>query len=81
MIRNNFIKRHNGPTESDAEKMLKVIGVKSQEQLVDEIIAPEIRLKEDLKIGDGMSEYEVIGHLKALGAKNKQFRSYIGLGY
>ena len=81
MIRNNFIKRHNGPTASDAEKMLKVIGVKSQEQLVDEIIAPEIRLPKDLNIGEGMSEYEVISHLKALGAKNKQFRSYIGLGY
>ena len=81
MIRNNFIKRHNGPTASDAEKMLKVIGVKSQEQLVDEIIAPEIRLPKDLNIGDGMNEYEVISHLKALGAKNKQFRSYIGLGY
>ena len=81
MIRNNFIKRHNGPTASDAEKMLKVIGVKSQEQLVDEIIAPEIRLPKDLNIGEGISEYEVISHLKALGAKNKQFRSYIGLGY
>jgi len=81
MIRNNFIKRHNGPTASDAEKMLKVIGVASQEQLVDEIIAPEIRLPKDLNIGDGMNEYEVISHLKALGAKNKQFRSYIGLGY
>ena len=81
MIRNNFIKRHNGPTASDAEKMLKVIGVKSQEQLVDEIIAPEIRLPKDLYIGDGMNEYEVISHLKALGAKNKQFRTYIGLGY
>ena len=81
MIRNNFIKRHNGPTASDAEKMLKVIGVKSQEQLVDEIIAPEIRLPKDLNIGEGMSEYEVISHLKALGAKNKQFRTYIGLGY
>lgn len=81
MIRNNFIKRHNGPTASDAEKMLKVIGVESQEQLVDEIIAPEIRLPKDLNIGDGMSEYEVISHLKAIGAKNKQFRSYIGLGY
>ena len=81
MIRNNFIKRHNGPTASDAEKMLKVIGVKSQEQLVDEIIAPEIRLPKDLNIGDGMNEYEVISHLKALGAKNKQFRTYIGLGY
>ncbi len=81
MIRNNFIKRHNGPTASDAEKMLKVIGVASQEQLVDEIIAPEIRLPKDLSIGDGMNEYEVISHLKALGAKNKQFRTYIGLGY
>ena len=28
-----------------------------------------------------MNEYEVISHLKALGAKNKQFRTYIGLGY
>ena len=81
MIKNNFIKRHNGPTASDAEKMLKVIGVKSQEQLVDEIIAPEIRLPKDLNIGEGMNEYEVISHLKALGAKNKQFRTYIGLGY
>ena len=81
MIRNNFIKRHNGPTASDAEKMLKVIGVASQEQLVDEIIAPEIRLPKPLNIGEGMNEYEVISHLKAIGAKNKQFRTYIGLGY
>ena len=81
MIKDNFIKRHNGPTASDAEKMLKVIGVASQEQLVDEIIAPEIRLPKPLNIGKGMNEYEVISHLKALGAKNKQFRTYIGLGY
>ena len=81
MINNNFIKRHNGPTEADVEKMLQVIGVKSTEQLVDEIISPDIRLKEDLKIGRGMNEYECISHLKALGAKNKQFRSYIGMGY
>lgn len=81
MINNNFINRHNGPTASDAEKMLKVIGVASQEQLVSEIISPEIRLPKDLNIGRGMNEYECISHLKALGAKNKQFRTYIGLGY
>ena len=81
MIKDNFIKRHNGPTASDAEKMLKVIGVASQEQLVDEIISPEIRLPKPLNIGEDMNEYEVISHLKALGAKNKQFRTYIGLGY
>ena len=81
MIKNNFIKRHNGPTASDTEKMLKVIGVASQEQLVDEIISPEIRLPKPLNISEGMNEYEVISHLKTLGAKNKQFRTYIGLGY
>ena len=81
MINNNFINRHNGPTAADAEKMLKVIGVASQEQLVSEIISPEIRLQNDLNIGRGMNEYECVGHLKAIGAKNKQYRSYIGLGY
>ena len=81
MINNNFIKRHNGPTEADAEKMLKVIGVKSQEQLIDEIISPEIRLPKDLNIGRGMNEYEIFNHLKALGAKNKLYRSFIGMGY
>lgn len=81
MINNNFIKRHNGPTEADEKKMLEVIGVKSTEQLVDEIISSDIRLKKDLNIGRGMNEYETINHLKALGAKNKQFRTYIGMGY
>ncbi len=28
-----------------------------------------------------MSEYQYLRHLKALGKKNKVFRSYIGLGY
>lgn len=81
MINNNFIKRHNGPTEADTKKMLQVIGVASEEQLVNEIISPDIRLPQPLQIGTGMNEYECISHLKSLGAKNKQFRSYIGLGY
>ena len=81
MIHNNFIKRHNGPTATDAEKMLKIIGIASQEQLVSEIISPEIRLPKDLNIGLGMNERECISHLKAIGAKNKQYRTYIGLGY
>ena len=44
MINNNFIKRHNGPTEADVEKMLKVIGVESTDQLIGEIISSDIRL-------------------------------------
>ena len=81
MINNNFIKRHNGPTEADEKKMLEVIGVNSTEQLVDEIISPDIRLDHELNIGRGLNEYECISHLKELGAKNKQYKSFIGMGY
>jgi len=81
MINNNFIKRHNGPREADVKKMLEVIGVKSEEQLIDEIISKDIRLPHDLNIGKGMNEYEFTNHLKAVGAKNKIYRSYIGMGY
>ena len=79
MINNNFIKRHNGPTEADVKKMLEVIGVESTDQLIDEIISSDIRLPEGLNIGSGLNEYECYGKLKALGAKNKIYRSYIGI--
>ena len=81
MINNNFIKRHNGPTDADAERMLKVIGVESEEKLVGEIISDEIRLPKPLDLGTGINEYECVAKLKAIGARNKQFRTYIGLGY
>ena len=81
MINNNFIKRHNGPTEADVKKMLEVVGVESTDQLIDEIISPDIRLPKGLNIGSGLNEYECYGNLKALGAKNKIYRSYIGMGY
>jgi glycine dehydrogenase len=40
-----------------------------------------IRLKQPLQVAAAMSEYQYSKHLKALGKKNKVFRSYIGLGY
>jgi glycine dehydrogenase (decarboxylating) len=81
MINNNFIDRHNGPTAADVKKMLDVIGIESEEQLISEIIYPEIRLPQGLNVGTGMNEYECITHLKALGSKNKIYKTYIGLGY
>ena len=48
MINNNFIKRHNGPTEADVKKMLEVVGVESTDQLIDEIISSDIRLPQGL---------------------------------
>jgi len=61
--------------------MLKVIGVSSIDELIDQTIPKKIRLKEPLKIGEAMSEYNYLNHIHALAEKNKLFRSYIGMGY
>lgn len=61
--------------------MLATVGVSSLEQLIDETIPAAIRLKKPLNVGAGLSEYDYLAHLKALGAKNKQYRTFIGQGY
>ena len=81
MLSNNFIYRHNGPRQAQVEKMLQKIGVASLGQLIDETVPRSIRMKKDLDLPEGMNEYEYINHLKEIGAKNKLFKTYIGLGY
>lgn len=81
MITNDFAKRHNGPQEDDVKKMLKVIGVNSVDELIDKTIPKQIRLKEPLPLPKGMNELEYTNHIKAIAAKNKIYRSYIGMGY
>ena len=81
MITNNFINRHNGPRQTEIAEMLDVIGVKSLDQLIDETVPSGIRLDHPLNLPAGMNEYEFINHLKALGMRNKIFRTYIGMGY
>ncbi|MDD3151697.1 MAG: aminomethyl-transferring glycine dehydrogenase [Bacteroidales bacterium] len=81
MITNNFINRHVGPDKVQTDKMLKKIGVSSIEELIALTIPEKIRFKKDLDLPKGMNEYEYISFLKGLGAKNKIYKSYIGLGY
>ncbi|MEI6899630.1 MAG: glycine dehydrogenase (aminomethyl-transferring), partial [Bacteroidota bacterium] len=81
MITNNFARRHNGPFGDEVNQMLAKIGVESLDALVDQTVPPSIRLKKPLNLPDGLNEYEYLNHLKALGAKNKIFKSYIGMGY
>ena len=78
MITNNFISRHNGPRAGEIEKMIKKIGVSSVDELIDQTIPKAIRLKEKLKMGDGLNEYEYLNHLKSLGVRNKVYKMYRG---
>ena len=76
-----FALRHIGVLENDAKKMLATLNVDSIEELIDQTIPTDIRLKEALDLPDGISENEFLNHLQELSHKNKVFKSYIGLGY
>lgn len=76
-----FAARHIGITERDLPHMLETIGVESLEQLINETIPDDIKLKEPLDLPEGISEHEFLNHLHGLAQKNKVFKSYIGLGY
>ena len=81
MITNNFAHRHNGPQPAEVEKMLKVIGVSSIDELIDKTIPAKIRFTEPLDLPQGMNEYEYFTMLKGMAAKNKMYETYIGQGY
>ena len=77
-----FMNRHIGVTNSeDLGQMLKVIGVESVEELISQVIPASIRLKKPLALPEGMSEYEFTAHVASLAARNRQLRSFIGMGY
>ena len=51
------------------------------EQLIFETIPDDIRLKNELKLDAALSENEYLEHINDLAAKNKIYKTYIGLGY
>ncbi|CAM1364201.1 Glycine dehydrogenase (decarboxylating) [Tenacibaculum litopenaei] len=81
MNTNSFQLRHIGPNQKDRETMLKTVGVTTLDQLIYETIPDDIRLNQELDLAPAMSEYEYLNHINELAAKNKVFKSYIGLGY
>lgn len=76
-----FVNRHNGPRANDVTAMLAKIGAKSVDELIDQTIPSTIRLKKPLNLPKGMTEYEYHKHLRSVAAKNKVYKTYIGLGY
>ena len=61
--------------------MLATIKANSLEDLINETVPDNIRLKNPLDLEPAMSEYQYLAHIKELSEKNKVFKSYIGLGY
>jgi glycine dehydrogenase len=81
MYSDKFVNRHNGPDANDIAAMLKKIGASSVDELINQTVPASIRLKQPLRLPAGMGEYQYLKHLRGIAAKNKAFRSHIGLGY
>ncbi len=76
-----FSKRHIGPSDDEKSAILAQIGVDSVKELIDMTIPQNIRLNEELNIGEPMSEKQYLDSIEKLAQRNKVFKSYIGLGF
>jgi glycine cleavage system pyridoxal-binding protein P len=79
-----FSDRHIGPDNAEAAFMLSKLGYSSMEAFVDDAVPPKIRIPADAisdKAIGALSEAELLSRAKRLGAENKPFKSYIGMGY
>lgn len=81
MAIDKFVGRHIGPRESDIQEMLKVVGVKSLDELIDQTIPANIRLDRPLNLPNGLTEREYYRKIMKIAKKNKVFNTYIGMGW
>lgn len=81
MATEKFLWRHIGPRPEDIDEMLKVVGVHSLDELIEQTVPESIRLKEILDLPAPLTEAEFFNRIREVAAKNKIYRSFIGQGY
>ncbi|BDT67690.1 glycine dehydrogenase (decarboxylating) [Comamonadaceae bacterium OS-1] len=76
-----FIARHIGIDAADETLMLDVIGSSSRRDLIDGIVPRSIARSTPMVLPAPVTEAAALAELKAIAAKNKVFKSFIGQGY
>nr|WP_315240052.1 aminomethyl-transferring glycine dehydrogenase [uncultured Albidiferax sp.] len=76
-----FIARHIGIDAADETLMLEVIGSSSRRDLIDGIVPRSIARSTPMVLPAPVTEAAALAELKAIAAKNKVFKSFIGQGY
>ncbi|MBW8446972.1 MAG: aminomethyl-transferring glycine dehydrogenase [Arenimonas sp.] len=74
-------RRHIGPSPAEMEEMLKVVGYKTLDALIDATVPSSIRQQVPLTWGAAMTEREALDKLRETANKNKALVSLIGQGY
>src|SRR5690606_38454150 len=76
-----FVGRHIGPNDAEIATMPQAVGHGSLESMTDAIVPASIKSADPLALGDSLTEEEALAKIRAIAAKNKVFRSFIGQGY
>ncbi|MCF8211550.1 MAG: glycine dehydrogenase (aminomethyl-transferring), partial [Rhodoferax sp.] len=76
-----FVARHIGISEADEQRMLAVVGASSRTELIAGIVPGSIARSGAMKIPAAITEAAALAELKAMAAKNKLFKNFIGQGY
>jgi glycine dehydrogenase len=79
--KNEFLSRQLGPREHEMPEMLKAIGVRSTDELIDQTIPKAIRSKKQIHMDPAKTEYEMLKELREIAGKNIVLKSYLGQGY
>lgn len=77
----DFKNRHIATNAADTAAMLTAIGVNSIDELIEQTVPQQIRLKQALNLPQAKSETDYLASLKRTASLNKVFKSYIGQGY
>src|SRR5882672_4574007 len=76
-----FADRHIGPDAADVEAMLRVLGHRTLDGLIDAAVPPSIRTRGALALPAAKSERDALAAIAALAEENEVRRSFLGLGY
>ena len=76
-----FVARHIGIEASDEAHMLSVIGAASRRALIEAIVPRAIARALPMLLPEPLSEAHALAELRAIAAKNRVLKSFIGQGY
>jgi glycine dehydrogenase len=77
----SFARRHLGPSHDEVREMLKPFEKDSLEDFILEVIPKTIQTQRPIEMAFALTESELLDKLESMMAKNKAFRSFIGMGY
>ena len=73
-------RRHIGPSPAEMDEMLKAVGVKTLDELIEQTVPKSIRQKTPLGWGP-LAEHELLDRMRQVASRNRVMTSLIGQGY